>query len=329
MSSSPKRRRTSQARSISSVCRPDQARLRPRAAVMRSPRHGAAPTRRFSRTVRPPNTLACWKVRTMPCRATTCGRWPTISRPSKRTDPRVGLATPLIRLITVDLPAPFGPIRPVIVPRRTSKVASCTARTPPKWQAAALAPARACGGPAHPHGAASPAPGPRPGPPPSPRPGPPRGERHAQPHPAPFLARGAEHPLALGKEAVRPEPQEYEQESSDGDPVKGVDEPWGAEGREVPRHLEDPDGDEERAERAAREVALTAHDQRGEEQERLGVQPARGPPGGHVLDEQPAAQAGHRATGHQDGHPDGRRVPAERRDRALAVAHRAEQAAVR
>ena len=37
-----------------------------------------------------------------------------------------------MQLKSVDLPAPFGPIRPVIEPGSTSSVAPSTARTPPK-----------------------------------------------------------------------------------------------------------------------------------------------------------------------------------------------------
>src|SRR5205085_11795974 len=41
------------------------------------------------------------------------------SSPSKRIVPSLGLNAPAIRLNKVDLPAPFGPIRPTISPRPT------------------------------------------------------------------------------------------------------------------------------------------------------------------------------------------------------------------
>ena len=47
------------------------------------------------------------------------------------TSPRVSGSTPVTRLKVVDLPAPFGPIRPTISPARTSKLTSLTATRPP------------------------------------------------------------------------------------------------------------------------------------------------------------------------------------------------------
>ena len=51
--------------------------------------------------------------------------------PMKRTWPRVTGSTPLIRLKVVLLPAPFGPIRPMISPELTLKLMSLTATRPP------------------------------------------------------------------------------------------------------------------------------------------------------------------------------------------------------
>ena len=51
---------------------------------------------------------------------------------SKKTFPEVGSSTPAITLNRVVLPAPLGPIRPVIVPRSISRVAPSTAWNPPK-----------------------------------------------------------------------------------------------------------------------------------------------------------------------------------------------------
>ena len=58
------------------------------------------------------------------------GVWLTL-RPSKCTRPWVGFWSPLITLKQVVLPAPLGPIRPVMVPASAVKDAWSTAVTPP------------------------------------------------------------------------------------------------------------------------------------------------------------------------------------------------------
>src|SRR5258707_3945594 len=52
--------------------------------------------------------------------------------PSKRIAPASARKNPLMRLAAVLLPAPFGPISPVILPRATVNEQSSTARRPPK-----------------------------------------------------------------------------------------------------------------------------------------------------------------------------------------------------
>src|SRR5882672_2105685 len=47
----------------------------------------------------------------MPRRTRWCGSRPVMSCPSRRILPAVGRVAPLRRLMTVVLPAPFGPIR--------------------------------------------------------------------------------------------------------------------------------------------------------------------------------------------------------------------------
>ena len=49
-------------------------------------------------------------------------------------------------LSTVDFPAPFGPIRPVIRPGGISKDAPLTARTPPNWRCRSRTASRAPAG---------------------------------------------------------------------------------------------------------------------------------------------------------------------------------------
>ena len=66
-----------------------------------------------------------------PSRAIRCGGQPATSRPSTRTDPASGRSTPRIDFITVDLPDPFGPIRPRISPAWIEKLTSLTAVRPP------------------------------------------------------------------------------------------------------------------------------------------------------------------------------------------------------
>jgi len=48
--------------------------------------------------------------------------------------PDVGGSRPAITLKSVVLPAPFGPIRPVILPFSKERVTPSTARKPPKWR---------------------------------------------------------------------------------------------------------------------------------------------------------------------------------------------------
>src|SRR4051794_29312743 len=55
-----------------------------------------------------------------------------MSCPSKTIRPASGRYTPLIRLNTVDLPAPLGPMRPRISPSSTLNVRLETASRPPK-----------------------------------------------------------------------------------------------------------------------------------------------------------------------------------------------------
>src|SRR5919204_3336089 len=53
-----------------------------------------------------------------------------MSRPSSSTLPAEGRSNPLSTFTSVDLPAPFGPIRPTISPRPSSSVTSRSACTP-------------------------------------------------------------------------------------------------------------------------------------------------------------------------------------------------------
>src|SRR3989441_7395386 len=68
----------------------------------------------------------------MPACATRYAARPPISAPRKRTEPALGLSAPAMRLNTVLLPEPLGPIRPRISPSATSNETLLTAVKPPK-----------------------------------------------------------------------------------------------------------------------------------------------------------------------------------------------------
>ena len=56
-----------------------------------------------------------------PIRAILCEGQPATSTPLIRTEPASGRSIPMMSFITVDLPEPFGPMRPKISPARTLK----------------------------------------------------------------------------------------------------------------------------------------------------------------------------------------------------------------
>src|SRR5881409_3927999 len=90
-------------------------------------------TATFSRHVIARNGFGIWCVFAMPCPTTRwAGQW-SIRRPSKVIDPFVGRSTPAIRLSSVDLPDPLGPMSPTTCPSRTFKETPWTALTPPKF----------------------------------------------------------------------------------------------------------------------------------------------------------------------------------------------------
>src|SRR5215510_15019364 len=73
-----------------------------------------------------------WKVRAIPFCATTCTGSPVIFSPAKMTSPAVGFSTLVIRLNTVDLPAPFGPMTARILPASRLMSTASTATSAPK-----------------------------------------------------------------------------------------------------------------------------------------------------------------------------------------------------
>src|SRR5262249_59268043 len=67
----------------------------------------------------------------MPARACASAEECVTSIPSNRTRPVVGAVSPARQLKKVDLPAPLGPIKPMISPSATVRSASRTARKLP------------------------------------------------------------------------------------------------------------------------------------------------------------------------------------------------------
>src|SRR6185312_13787219 len=76
--------------------------------------------------------LVRWNERPTPMRTIRCGAAPVMSRPSSLTVPVSGCRCPVMRLNSVDLPAPFGPMTAAICRVSTDRLTSDTARKPPK-----------------------------------------------------------------------------------------------------------------------------------------------------------------------------------------------------
>ena len=84
----------------------------------------------FSNTVASSNSSSVWNERAMPLRARLEGATREMSSPSSTTRPSAG-AKPHTASISDVLPAPFGPISPVMVPGVSLKLTSFTATTAP------------------------------------------------------------------------------------------------------------------------------------------------------------------------------------------------------
>src|SRR6185312_8268243 len=86
----------------------------------------------FSNTVSFGKMLVRWNERPMPMPQMRCGGTPVMSRLSSSTRPALGGKCPVMRLNSVDLPAPFGPMTAAICPSATARLTSATARKPAK-----------------------------------------------------------------------------------------------------------------------------------------------------------------------------------------------------
>src|SRR5712672_621042 len=74
----------------------------------------------------------------MPRCATACTGSPVMTSPAKMTSPAVGFRTLVIRLNTVDLPAPFGPMTARILPASRLMSTASTATSAPKRRTSPL-----------------------------------------------------------------------------------------------------------------------------------------------------------------------------------------------
>src|ERR1700675_4189516 len=86
----------------------------------------------FSYTVRRGKMFVRWNERPMPMRQRSCGAMPVTSRFLKTTRPVSGLTWPVMRLNSVVLPAPLGPMMALIEAGGTVKLTPSTAWKPPK-----------------------------------------------------------------------------------------------------------------------------------------------------------------------------------------------------
>src|SRR5713226_5125418 len=93
----------------------------------------------FSRIVISSKVAGTWKVRPMPSRACASGEASVTSVPAKMTRPLVDARSPTRQLKKVDLPAPFGPINPMISPSPTTRSAFDSAMKLPKARDTACA----------------------------------------------------------------------------------------------------------------------------------------------------------------------------------------------
>src|SRR5207245_2050506 len=172
------------------------------------------------------------------------------SRPSKTMVPPDAGSVPASTARNVDFPAPFGPMSPVIFPAGTSIDMPSTARRPSKWRWMSLAVSS--------------------------------GRSAARASATASMVHVLEHWSAvehmpwLRPHPVGPEPKEADDQESDRHPLQGRDQARRPDGRRNESgHLFETDGYEKRAQDGADVVAAPAHDDGGEQDDGLGIEPDR------------------------------------------------------
>jgi hypothetical protein len=81
---------------------------------------------RFSRMLSRVKMFSVCGTKPSPRRTRSCGEAPVISAPSSRTVPPITGTSPITALISVDLPAPFGPRIASVSPAATPRLAPFT-----------------------------------------------------------------------------------------------------------------------------------------------------------------------------------------------------------
>src|SRR5579864_2146548 len=171
-----------------------------------------------------------------------------MSWPSNVMVPALAGRVPASTAMKVDLPAPLGPIRPVIFPSGTSIDTPSTARMPSKWRCTSRATSMAPSG---------------------------------RPDTVDLLGIRAslEHAPRLGPHALGPKPQEPDDQEADRHPLQGRHETDLGRDSDRPElelvgneasHLFESHRHEQRPEHRAHVVAAPADDDGGEQDDRLG-----------------------------------------------------------
>ena len=94
------------------------------------PASGSRPMNTLAATSRFSNRLSSWWTKAMPAASASCTVSAWRSTPSVRIVPESGATTPPSTFISVDLPAPFSPTRPMTSPRSTERLTASSATTP-------------------------------------------------------------------------------------------------------------------------------------------------------------------------------------------------------
>ena len=94
------------------------------------PVSGSRPMKTLAAASRLSNRLSSWCTKAMPAAIAPGTVIAASARPSMRITPVEGLTTPPSTFISVDLPAPFSPTRPITSPGATERLTPSSATTP-------------------------------------------------------------------------------------------------------------------------------------------------------------------------------------------------------